>query len=505
MRSTSDNSMVISKSDFLLWRECAKNAWMKIHRPNIFYAAKLSDFEISIIETGNEVEAVARKLFPFGILVEGRDQASKVKTLELIAAKTPAIFQGVFDKEGFFAATDVLKYDEVNDRYELYEIKATNSVDKKLHLPDLAFQSELLTRCGIEIRTTGVIHLNPDYVREGELNPAKLFMMSDVTESIDNMREAIRAEMERALTYLNAEKEPPGPCTCIFKGRSSHCATFSYSNPHIPEYSVHDIARIGLSKAKLIELIDGNVYELQNIPESIELSEIQRNQVNAHITGRPIVRIDKIAEELRSLIFPLYFLDYETFPSALPRFDSFSPYQQIPFQYSLHIVESPDKEPVHFEFLHEGKDDPSPHLAAQLSKDIGKIGTVVTWNKKFESGRNEELGQRLPQFKGFFGDVNSRIYDLMDIFSKQYHVHKDYKGSTSIKYVLPVLAPELKYDDLEIKEGGTASQKWNIMTTGDMSVEERSKIATNLKTYCKLDTYAMYRIWKYLQKLSLGI
>lgn len=472
----------------------------------MYYASELSDFEKSIIETGNEVEAVARGLFPTGILIEGRDDQSQNETTRLLAeaqaAGSPAaIFQPVFLKDGFLAAVDVLQYDPALHSWNIYEIKASNQIKEKLHLYDLAFQVDLLRRAGVKVGTINLLHLNPDYVRSGELDIVKLFAIDDVTETVTAMLGEVDTDMLEAQCYLSAEKEPSGPCSCIYKGRSSHCTTFSYSNPHIPEYSVHDIARIGVSRAKLTELIDGSIYTLDQVPESVKLSEIQANQVATYVTKRPIIRTDKIAEELGSLIFPLYFLDYETFPCAIPRFDGFSPYQQIPFQYSLHIVRSPGEEPEHHEFLHEGSDDPVPHLVASLIKDIGKIGSVIVWNKKFEQGRNEEMARKVPTASAFLKEVNERIYDLMDVFSKQYHVHQDYYGSTSIKYVLPVLAPELSYKDLEIREGGTASQKWNEMTTAGLPLAERAAISTNLRNYCKLDTYAMYAIWKHLTNL----
>jgi len=496
-----NSPVTVSKTDYILWRECRKNAWLKIHRTDVYYANELSAFEKQIIETGNEVEAVARNLFPTGVLIEGRDEAAQNKTAELIKSGEKTLFQPIFVKDGFLAACDVLKLNEKTGEYDIYEIKASNSIDTKLHLPDLAFQVCLLKKCGIKIGTINLLHLNAKYVRQGTLEITRLFTIEDVSETVSGMLEAVDAEMSQALTYLSAEKEPAGPCECVYKGRSSHCTTFSYSNPHIPGYSVHDIARIGVSKAKLMELIDGNVYKLDDVPESIKLSEIQANQVNVHITKRPIIRADKIAEEFRSLVFPLYFLDYETFPCAIPRFDGFSPYQQIPFQYSLHVAESPDKEPAHFEFLHEGTDNPSQPFVDSLKANVGKIGTIIVWNKKFECGRNEELAKRVPAAKPFLDDLNSRVYDLMDIFSKQYHVHHDYQGSTSIKYVLPVLVPELKYDNLPIREGGTASQKWDEMVNSGLLTDVKKQIAANLKKYCELDTYAMYAIWKHLNGL----
>ena len=526
----------ISKSDYLLYRECRKNTWLKIHRPDIYYASELSDFEKSIIETGNEVENEARKLFPTGILIEGRDEPARNETAKLIkSAETSrshsgstnlTLFQAVFSNAGFMAACDILQYDHKSKSWTISEIKASNSVKEKLHLYDLAFQVNLLKKVGLNICSINIIILNAEYVREGQLDIVKLFKTENVTEQVNQLLEDVDLEMNEALKFLNQENEPRGPageksCDCIYKGRSSHCTTFRYSNPEVPEYSVHDIARIGLSKAKLTELIDSNIFHIHQVPEELELSEIQKNQVNAEITGRTLLKTDKIAEELRSLQFPLYFLDYETYPSALPRFDGFSPYQQIPFQYSLHIIESRDKinAPIHREFLHTDSNDPSGALLAQLEIDIGKIGSVIVWNKKFETKMNNELAKRIPSGRKFIDDVNTRIYDLMDIFSKQHYVHKDFYGSTSIKYVLPVIAKmmeaekdvaadggKLSYKRLDIREGGTASMKWGEMTFGvqegggrvALNTEEKHKIARDLLKYCELDTYAMYAIWKHL-------
>jgi hypothetical protein len=153
------------------------------------------------------------------------------------------------------------------------------------------------------------------------------------------------------------------------------------------------------------------------------------------------------------------------------------------------------------DFLYTESGDPSRAFVESMQKQIGPIGSVIVWHKDFECGRNKELGQRIPESKSFFDDLEKRIFDLEIIFKKQYHVHKDYKGSSSIKKVLPVLVPHLKYDGLAIKEGGTAAQKWNELITGALSQDEKDLIVENLRTYCKLDTYAMYAIWKALYSL----
>ena len=461
---------------------------------------ELSEFEKQIIETGNEVELVARKLFPRGFLVEGRGDEARQITQDLIAKKKEAIFQANFLRDNLNAAVDILELNS-DGSYTIYEVKSTTDVDKKTHYHDLAFQVNLLEKFDLDITKAYVIHLNSEYVRQGPIEISKLFHVEDVTETVKAIAWTVGKEMTFALKYIEQENEPFGHCDCVYKGRSNHCATFAYSNPGVPEYGVHDISRIGLSKLKLQEMIDVNIFEFKDIPSHIEFSLTQKNQIEVYREDKTLIDPPTIKKELDSLIFPLYFLDYETFPCAIPRFDGFSPYQQIPFQYSLYVLETPQAEPKHFEFIFTKNADPSLDFLKSLQENIGDNGAIIVWNKKFECKINEELAVRNPDYKLFIEDVNAKVYDLMDIFGKQFYVHKDFKGKISIKNVLPVLVPELSYKDLEIQEGGAASQKWNEMVQDGVSQEAKQKIIQDLKTYCGLDTYAMYAIWKYLYEL----
>ena len=493
--------ITLSKTDYILYRECPKNVWYKIHKPDIYSQSELSEFEKSIMETGNEVELVARKLFPTGILIERRDAEGQKTTQEYLRKKVSVLFQPVFLKDGYLAAIDVLKFEPDTNNYSVYEVKSTNDVDEKAHYHDLSFQINLLKNCGLKINKAYLIHLNSEYVRSGELNISQLFKIVDVSKEVEGLAENVAIEMAEALKYLSESSEPKGFCCCIYKGRSKHCSTFQHANSEVPEYSVHDIARIGNSKAKLKELIDNNIFHIDKIPEHIKLSDIQQSQVDTYVLNKVFIDKEKIAEEFKTLIFPLYFLDYETFPSAIPRFDGFSSYHQIPFQYSVHILKSADDEPQHYEFLHTTPDDPSKAFADSLQKHIGKTGSVIVWHKGFECGRNDEIATRIPATKDFMDALKARIYDLEDIFRKQYHIHRYFRGGTSIKRILPVLVPELSYKELEIKEGGSAADAWNKIIGGFFNAVEKEKVIKDLKIYCGLDTYAMFAIWRSLHKL----
>ena len=492
---------ILSKTNYILYRECPKNVWYKIHKPEIYSQSELSEFEKSIMETGNEVELVARKLFPTGILIERRDAKGQEATQGYIAKKQEVLFQPIFVKDDYLAAIDILKFEPKTGGYSVYEVKSTSSVDEKIHYHDLSFQINLLKKCGLKIDKAYLIHLNSEYVRSGELNIAQLFKVVDVSNEAESVSDSVIVEMKEALKYISQESELKGFCCCIYKGRSRHCSTFQHANPEVPEYSVHDIARIGNSKAKLKELIDNNIFHLDKIPSHIKLTDIQQSQVDTHKLNKILVNKEKIAEEFNVLIFPLYFLDYETFPAAIPRFDGFSPYHQIPFQYSVDVLKSADSEPKHYEFLHVGSDDPSKSFAESLQKHIGKTGSIIVWHKSFECSRNDEIATRIPTIKAFMDSLKERVYDLEDIFRKQYHIHRDFRGGTSIKNILPVLVPDLSYKELEIQDGGSAADTWNKIVSSSFSEAEKEKAIKDLRVYCGLDTYAMYAIWRDLHKL----
>ncbi len=491
---------VISKTEYMLWRECPKNAWLKVHKPDIYYASELTEFDKSNIDNGIEVEEVARRLFPGGSLIVGRGEEARLMTRERLAARTPTLFQPIFERDGFLAAVDVLQLIAETSGYIIREIKSSTKA-KEEHLYDVAFQTLLLRRCGLTIDRICLVHLNHDYVRMGDLDLANLFATVDVTTSVDEIEGTVAREIEEAHAYLSRDTEPAGSCPCIYKGRSQHCSTFRYSNPHVPEYGVHDISRIGNSPKKLKEMIDADVFELEKIPTHIELSDIQQAQIRAYNSGETVIKKEAIAGDLAKLTFPLYFIDYEAYPSAIPLFDQYSPYNQIPFQYSLHIARSQEETPIHKEFLHTTLEDPSEFFVRSLAENIGATGSIIVWNKTFESGINSGMARRLPGAQEFIAALNGRIYDLKDIFSKQYYVHKNLWGKVSIKNVLPVLAPHLNYSSLDIQEGGTASITWSKIVSGRVSEEARNKLSEALLKYSRMDSYAMYAIWRALNDM----
>jgi len=495
--------MKLTKTDYLIYKDCAKNAWLKVHKPDIYYSKPLSAFDEGIIETGNEVDKLARGLFPGGILIDDRDDSKG--TQKLIEENSKVIYQPVFETETYKMIADIIVWNDNSKVYDLYEVKASNSGENKgaknkLYTLDITFQYQVLKELNVPIGRLHLIRLNNEYVRGAELDITKLFSVEDFTERVMEKVDEVSEDMKMAYELLSNNKEPFGNCSCITRGRSSHCTTFSYSNPEVPEYSVHDISRIGSSKKKLAELVDSSILSIYDVPEDFPLSEKQHNQVVAAQTNKIIIEKDNIKEFLDKIEFPISFLDYETFAAGVPRFTGYSPFNQITFQFSLHIVEKgkEQEEPSHDEFIFTENKNPDIAFLEALKKYLPEKGSIIAWHKSFETGRNRDLAKRNPDYKNFIDEINARFVDLEDIFVKQFFIHPGFKGKTSIKYILPILAPDLSYKALNIQEGATASNTWNLIVSGGYSKEEAEEKTRNLLTYCSLDTYAMYRIWKYL-------
>ncbi len=506
-------SNLISKTDYLVWKDCPHNAWMKKWKPEIYNALPPSEFDQHLIDTGSMVEEEARKLYSGGIPIEGRDEGAVNKTRDLLEKKTATIYQASFSDDKLFAAVDILKQGKDGELY-IYEVKASNSSrleegDKDIdeeHLFDLAFQVYLVRKAGYKVGAAYLVRLDKEYVRLGDIDLNKLFYSRSIDEYVEKVIPKIERDIPIMLEQLGSSKQPNGPCGCIYKGRSRHCTTFKYHNKDILkdviDYSVHDLTAVGRSQKKLQVLIDSNVYDIAKISEEdIEMfGEKIQKQIRVHQRGKANIDFEAIRGELSKLEFPLYFLDYESFNPAIPRFDGYKPYQHIPFQFSLHKLDTIDSKLEEIEpFFYMEKGDPTPFFIDHLEKKIGRVGRIVVWNRTFEESLiNKNIALRLPKYAEFINGVNSRIFDLMTIFSKQLHIHPDFHGSASIKKVLPVLCPSLSYKELEVGNGSEAMNTWNRLVTEDMTKEQKEELKQSMLVYCRLDTFAMYEIWKYL-------
>jgi len=492
-------SLYLSKSDFLKYQICPSYFWLWKHKPELVPADEEEVIK-QRLEQGNQIERYARLLFPTATLVNSKGRAAKSETDDLISQGVASIFQATaLTDDGLLAMADAMVFDDQLQSWTIYEVKSTNSI-KQEHYNDVAFQRAAFENAGYKIEKTIIIHLNKEYRLQATVDPDKLLLQDDVTGQIEKILPVIHQQIHDALEVMQQTEEPKS-CSCRLKTKSSHCPTFHYFNPDIPEYSVFNISRIGSKKLAL--LIDGDVYHVKDVADDVKLSEVQRNQINVAKSEQPIINHAAISELLSDLKYPLYFLDYETVSTALPLYIGCTPYQQIPFQYSLHVIESPGSELKHYEFLGRDKDVlPAEALLDSLFSQVNGDGTYVVWNKSFESGRNREMARFQPKYANMLLNLNDRIFDLMEVFSKQHYVHYKFKGSNSIKAVLHVLVPEFSYKALDIQNGQIAAIRWYDAVAGNVSGEQAQKTFESLLKYCCLDTLAMVKIYEYLSVLA---
>lgn len=449
----------------------------------------------SIFAAGTSVGELARDLFKGGVDASPPDSFSYSISVEntknLIAQGETVIYEAAFQYEGVLCALDILV--KRGDLWFAFEVKNSASV-KDQHIQDAALQYYVVTNYGLRLEDISIIHLNNQYVRKGELDIQQLFATESILEDVLEQQNFIKKKIDELKVLLDQPNEPSvdigphcsSPYDCDFK---EHCWA------HMPkENSIFD-----LSYGPGWELYEAGYKHLDDIPEDYEMGSRATMQLTHYRSGEIYVDKESIKEFLEPIVYPLYFFDFETIMPGIPEFEDSRPYQQIPFQFSLHVQPDKDAELEHYEFLGDGINDPRPALMADMISQLGQAGSIICYNMTFEKNRIKDLAKIYPQYETELLAINDRIYDLMIPFQKRWYYHPAFKGSYSIKVVLPVLIPELSYDELEIQEGGTASLVYAQLKHQD--AETARVQCEQLLAYCKLDTLAMVRIFRKLEYL----
>lgn len=501
-----NGTITVSKEDFLNWLTCPGYAWVTMHQPELSPPEDANARRKQL--AGDMVESLARSCFPDATLIEANtvEEAGQL-THHALASEATTILNATFMTErGLFVEADVLVREEAG--WHLIEIKSTagdparpNGLIKK-HLPDITYQTLALEESGLPISRCSLMHIHKHYRRNGKVQPDEALALTDVTSSVTNARADAAAGIDAALTCLQ-QQDTPAMCDCDRKTRAHRCDLFDHFHPGIPNAdTIYHIA--GIHRNTLLPAIDRGIINLVDWPDDLPLSAKQQHQVQLARSGEEIIQLDGIKRLLDILKYPLHFLDYETFQHPIPLWEGFVPQQQVPFQYSIHIVEE-DGSMTHREYMCVTRgENPIPGLARQLREDMDDHGSVIVWNKAFEESRNREMAALMPGHADFLIDINERMVDLADVVSKGWWVHPEFGGRWSLKSVLPVAAPDLRYDDLEISDGSTASELWTRCMVDDLDTvtdEERANIIAALSAYCSLDTLAMIRIWEHVQYL----
>ena len=494
----------LSKSKYCGIWQCPKIAWLKKYKPEEF---KPSGDLQDRLDAGNEVGDLAMGLFGDYVEVtaykgDDIDISTMIANTEFeLSRGTEVICEASFDYNGLYCAVDILRKN--GEGWDIYEVKSSTHSDKDVYYADVAYQKYVLTHCGINVKRVFLVCVNNKYIFDGRLDINKLFIINEITDEISNEEKLIEPNIAVAERIVNCPDEPDidistrccDPYDCAFWG---YCAR------NVPSPSVFDLYRLGFDK-KIKYYRAGKADYASLLGDPGIKNEKQTRQIlfGLYDNGDYIEK-ENIREFLKTLSYPLYFLDFESVQPVIPRYIGTHPYQQIPFQYSLHYIEREGGELRHKEFLAEPEENPLRLIAERLCEDIPMNVCVTAYYKGFECSRIKELAERFPDLAEHLLNIRDNIVDLLVPFRSGWYYNRAMGGSFSIKSVLPALYPNdpgLDYHNLQEVHNGTEAQTV-FESMRSMTPEQRAETRKNMLAYCGLDTYALVKVWEKLAEAA---
>jgi predicted RecB family nuclease len=479
----------LTKSRFLSGLQCHRRLWFEIHEP---LEEPLPD-SVAFI-SGRAVDLLVQTLHPGVVVSRERGMPAAIgETARLMRQGAPAVlYQPAFRSGDLAVIADVLR--RRGDQYTLIEVKSSTAVRPE-HLPDVGFQALVLRAAKIPVERVVLAHVDRSFVLKTQGDYAGLIAEQDVTSEVEAALPQI-AESAAVLQEVMASTRRPG----ISMG--AHC-TSPYECPFIErcralrgpaaEYPVELLPRGG----KIVDtlLAEGH-QDLMSVPAGRLKGAIHLRVHQATVSGQAFFDAGP-TEPLRKLIYPMAHLDFETIGLAVPEIIGTRPYEQLPFQFSVHVEES-EATVRHAQFLAIADFGDQEALARALLAALPDSGPVFAYNASFERGVLLGLADRVPGLANNLRDIAARLVDLLPITRSAYY-HPGMKGSWSIKHVLRTLAPELDYSALaDVQEGGEAQLAFLQILGRALSAERQEQLRTALLRYCERDTWGMVVLRRFL-------
>lgn len=500
MKQEQIREILLTKSRYVNGLKCPKALWLAFNRPESL--PQIDGATQNRFDEGHRVGELAKSLYPEGISIKEFGIAKNDKTSRELLSKRKPLFEAGFlhENKKCYARADILVPVE-KDKWDIIEVKSSTSV-KEDYLEDISFQKYCYESAGLKIRTCYVLHINNQYVKSGEIEPKEFFIQADVTEIIEPLMSEITKKISRLIEIIELKE-----CPEFMKGEEYHEDTSGIheDDQFWQDHPECDILDLYYGGKKALELFNAGILQLKDIPEEHhnKLNGKQKIQCNCHKNGNHHIDHKELGGFIKKLQYPLYFLDFESYNTAIPLYDGLKPYQQIPFQFSTHIIEKEGEKTKHISFIAEGNKDPRHAFIQALKKSLGTSGNIVVYNQGFEEGVLKNLGEFFPKEKSWIESTIGRMIDLLAPFRNFAYYHPKQNGSASLKKVLPALTG-VTYEDFEIANGSDASLSYLFITHGSYNgtkatAEEISKVRTDLEKYCGQDTEGM--IW-ILEKLK---
>ncbi len=506
--------MKLTKSLICAADRCLRLLWLRLNHPE--QEKPVSEDEKNTIEEGEKIGKLAQGYFgPFvdaTVNLEGSDvpdiTAMLKKTREEMAKGTSVICEAAFSDEDLYCAVDILYKD--NTDWNIIEVKSGTEV-KSDYLTDVALQRYVLEKSGVRVKDVYILHPDRNYVRGNDLDIHNFLVAENVTQASEAQYLRMPVLIDRVRSILSDQKEPRIDLSVSCKPGNDYCPFWEQCTRHLPSPNVFDMrsmtmkTKIRLYYERKISYDDLENYEKISKGTS-QAAAFQKQQINTvlHHPNETYVDRDALRYFLKQITYPLFFLDFESMNPAVPPFPDTRPYDQIPFQYSLHYIEHEGGPLMHEEYLAVSGPDPRRELAERLCEDIPLDVCTVVYNDSFEKTRLRELAELFPDLSNHLLNIRDHIVDLEDPFKACSYYKREIGGSTSIKVVLPALFPgdkELDYHALDGVHNG-AEAKTVFPQIRHMQPDKQNKARESLLRYCELDTLAMVRIWEELVRVA---
>ena len=488
----------LSKSRYMAGKQCHLRLWNECFAREL--ATPIDEAQQAIFDTGHEVGELAMGRYPGGVMIaEGPRElaAARERTSAVMAGDAPAIFEAAFEHQGVTCRVDVLVR-APNGEWDLVEVKSTGSA-KDVHVEDLAVQAWIVRGAEVKVRSAGILTLNTKYVyKGGELDLGALFKIHDRTDEVAELAEPLSLELLEQKAVLAGERAPEvapsphchKPYPCKFH---DHC----WENVRVPLHPLTDLP--GMRGENIAKWEEQGIVDILDLPEEADLKHLQERARQCVRTGHNY-RGPGLAAALAEPSFPIHHLDFESFMPVIPRYPGTRPFHALPVQWSNHI-EHEDGSLEHRQFLWTKQEDPRPACARSLLDAVGEVGTIVIYSP-YEVRMVKELMEVVPEHRAALMRLLPRMWDLHPII-KEHFYHCAFRGSFSIKSVLPALVPEMSYEGLDIADGRTAQLEYRRMIDAEDAVE-RERIRKALLSYCEQDTLAMLKLREALAREVAG-
>ncbi|MBK6594151.1 MAG: DUF2779 domain-containing protein [Burkholderiales bacterium] len=484
-----------SKSKLLALRQCPKRLWLEIHRPDL---REDSEATQASFQVGYQVGDVAQRIYDpegLGAVIdiehEGFNRALE-RTRELLLSDQP-VFEAGFAANGALAFADVMLPVQTDGEraWRMVEVKSSTSV-KDYHRDDVAVQAFVARSAGVRLHSIALAHIDSTWTYPGDGDYRGLLKENDLTEEAFARSSEVKTWIAQAQS-VDAMPSEPAIATGTQCDAPFPCGFYNYCSRDEPK-ALHPVDWLPYFGAKARELAAQGIIDLAGVSD--DLLNARQLRVKTHTLANTVYfDAEGAAADLSPHGLPAYFLDFETIQFAVPIWKGTRPYQQITFQFSLHILDA-SGQLEHAEFLDLSGDDPAQSFSLALVAACGDVGPVYVYNAAFERSRISELAIRFPHYSAALREINERLVDLLPIARERYY-HPSQQGSWSIKKVLPAVVPELSYDALDgVQDGGMAMEAFLEAIHPKTSAERKAQIKQQLLAYCKLDTYAMVRLWQ---------